>query len=256
MEQSTEKTKKKNLANIKSPIIQAVINQTYVFPNKSAALDKLSYIGDRFIRSSLTNDLDGTSCVLWIRGYDISPEEQEGGYVGNYALIGVELTKDKKYTLSASKLPIELEKHPQRIRKKSKHPDWGYWVLRRVQKNWRYEDINDAYSDLMQLAQDYPDVSIPSQNKVFTIIYHKREGVENPLMRIILELDSLSEGGFTIRWQENTYQRKDEKASKKAEKIEENAPPQQVGRFTSMVMVKQNKRKNIADMVQKNQDEA
>jgi hypothetical protein len=256
MEHNDDKPKKKNLANVKSPIIQAIIDQTYVFPNKEMALRKLAYVSDRFIRSSLTSELESTATVLWIRGYAITAQEEESGFLGNYAMIGVEITANGSYTLAASKLPIELSKHPQRLRKKGKHPDWGYWVLRRVQKNWRYDAIDEAYNELMQLVQDYPEVSIPGQNKVYTIIYHKREGVENPLLRIVLEVESLPQGGFTITWKENTYQRADSKPRKNASKDEEDKPPQQqVGRFTSMVMVKQNKRKNLADMAPKPSDD-
>ncbi len=254
MEKEIEpKKKKKVLANIKSPLIEAVIHQRFAFSTKEDAIDKVMQIGERFVRSSLSESVDANATVIWIRGFEVTADEAKQGCIGNYAVIQVDETPDGKYTVGARKLEIEPAKHPQRKRRKGKHPDWGYWVLRRVQKSWRYGSIDEAYSDLMKLAEDFPEVTIPSQNKIYTIIYRKTFDGSLPLFRVILEVEALPEGGFTITCRENTYKRDANKPKDKPEGDEENQ--QQVGRFTSMVTVKRNKRKNIADIMKEKQQD-
>lgn len=235
---------KKTLANVKSPIIDAVIHQRYVFGNKTDALNKIVYISEHFVKSTLAESVAADCTVIWIRDYQLSDDEVNAGCIGNYALLFCDQTPDKKYTVSARKLEIDPSKHPQRKRTKSKHPDWGYWVLRRIKKNWRYGSIDEAYNDLMQLAEDFPEVSIPGQNKLYTIVYRKTDDDSLPLFRIVLEVEALKEGGFTVTCTENTFKRDDKP---KREEVNEKAEPEQVGRFTSMVAVKRNKRRNISD---------
>lgn len=238
-----ERKVKKVLANVKSPVINAVLNRRYVFSSKEHAEAKIDFIQSRFVRSSYgQEDESNPRTIIWVRGYDVTEDEAKSGCIGNYAILYVDETMDGKYTVAAQKVIADAARHPQRKRKKSKHPDWGYWVLRRIKKNWRYDSIDEAYSDLMTLAEDFPEVSIPAQNKLYTIIYRKMPDDSLPLFRVVLEVEALKEGGFTITCKENTFKRKETKAKK----VEEE-PKEQMGRFTSMVQVKQNKRKNIAD---------
>jgi hypothetical protein len=241
---------KKTLANVRSPIIEAVIHQRFVFASKADALAKINVISERFVRSTLAESAPNDCTVIWIRDYQLSEEEEKAGCIGNYALLYADKTPDGKYTVAARKLTIEAAKHPQRKRQKSKHPDWGYWVLRRVKKNWRYDSIDEAYNDLMQLAEDFPEVSIPGQNKLYTIVYRKTEDGSLPLFRIVLEVEALPQGGFTITSKENTFKR--EGKPRREEEVQSTADasttPEQMGRFTSMITVKRNKRRNIGDV--------
>jgi hypothetical protein len=249
-----EQKKKKTLANIKSPVIDAVIHGRYSFSTQATAQEKLDQLEERFVRSSLADSVDESEAtVLWIRGYDLTDEEKKQGCVGNYAVIKVEETPDGKFAIQARKLPIEVARHPQRKRQKGKHPDWGYWVLRRVKKGWRYNSIEEAYSDLMKLVEDFPEVSIPAQNQIYTIIYRKMPDDSLPLFRVILEVEPLPEGGFTITCRENTFKR-DQKPKKQEAPSPQGDEQQQVGRFTSMVMVKRNKRKNINEALSESSD--
>jgi hypothetical protein len=245
MEEDTKH--KKILANAKSPIIDAVIHQRYVFATKKDALNKIVTIEERFVKSTLAESVDPECTVIWIRDYQLTQDEIKAGCIGNYALLYADKMPDGKFTVAARKLTIEPSRHPQRKRTKSKHPDWGYWVLRRVKKNWRYGSIDEAYNDLMQLAEDFPEVSIPGQNKLYTIVYRKTTDNSLPLFRIVLEVEALPEGGFTIACSENTFKR-ERKPERDASQEQAATPPEQMGRFTSMVTVKRNKRRNIADV--------
>lgn len=242
---NTQKRKKpkKFLANIKSPIIDAILNGHYVFSSREQAEKKLEYVQSRFVRSSYGQEEEVPRTILWIRGYDVTEEEEATGCIGNYAIIYIDEQPGNSFTLAAQKVVADAKRHPQRRRKKNRHPDWGYWVLRRIKKGWRYDSIDEAYSDLMTLAEDFPDVTIPSQNKVFTILYQRSMDEEElPLKRVILEVEALHEGGFTVTCKPNNYKPKETKAKKV-----EAEPKAAMGRFTSMVQVKQNRRKNIAD---------
>ena len=236
--------KQKKLASMKSPIIDAIVNGRYVFKTKKAAEKKIRYIEERFVKSTYAPEEHKGRTIMWIRGYDLTKAEKKAGCIGNYALIYSEKTDDDKWTLKAQKLETDPGRHPQRKREKAKHPDWGYWVLRRIKKNWRYETIEEAYADLMTLAEDFPEVSIPAQNKLYTIIYRKADTEDGfPLFKVILEVENLPEGGFTITCKENTFTRDKPKETKQSE--ETTSKPQ--GKFTSMVELKRNKRTNIAD---------
>jgi hypothetical protein len=245
---ANDKQNSKVLAHARHPIIDAVIKMRYTFSSYEDALDKIDYLEKRFVKSSLSESVTPDTTVLWIRGYEVTEAEEEKGYQGNYAVITPEMTPDKKYTLIARKIEIDLGKHPQRRRNKSKHPDWGYWVLRRVQKGWRYDSVEEAYKDLMAIAEDFPEVSIPSTNKLLTIIYRKTTDGSLPLFRVILEVEALREGGFTITCKENEH--KGAKKPKAENAITaEGEEPEQIGRFASMVALKKNRKKNINDVL-------
>ncbi len=226
-----EKKPKKMLANAKSPIIDAVIHQRYAFATKQDAVKKIQSISEKFVKSTLAESVAADCVVLWIRDYQLTAEEIKVGCIGNYALLYPDKTPDGKFTVSARKLTIEVGRHPQRKRQKSKHPDWGYWVLRRVKKNWRYGSIDEAYADLMQLAEDFPEVSIPGQNKLYTIVYRKTDDDSLPLFRIVLEVEALPEGGFTITCKENTFKRENKPGKEQTGAGEQPAEP--MGKFAS-----------------------
>jgi hypothetical protein len=245
-----DQKQKKMLAHVRHPIIDAVIKMRYSFSNYEDALDKIVFLEKKFVKSSLSESVTPDTTVLWIRGYELTEAEEGEGFTGNYAVISPDMTPDKKYTLTARKLDIELAKHPQRKRRKSKHPDWGYWVLRRVQKGWRYDSVEEAYKDLMAIVEDFPEVTIPSSNKIFTIIYRKTNDDSLPLHRVVLEVEALKEGGFTITCKENTHRGSGGKKPDAAVTGGEDGAEQEApGRFASMVALKKNRKKNINDVL-------
>lgn len=181
--------------------------------------------------------------ILWVKGYDVTQEEKEKGYTGNFAVVSCQKEADAKWTLGAEKLAVALEKHPHRRRPHKKHPDWGYWVLRRVKKGWTYSRIEDAYADLMTLAEDFPAVSIPGRNKLYTIIYQKQEDDRLPLFRVVLEVEAGEKGGFIIACRENTY-----RAPVAGSAVDTDKPPP--GKFAARVTARRHKRTDIAGLPQ------
>lgn len=245
---------KKTLANIKSPIVQAVINEQYRFKTEEDGLKKIAYLKSRFVESKKAREVDGEkTAVIWVKDYELTKEEKESGLLGNFMLISVLYDKKtKQHYLSAKKLPAEPKFHPKRIRPKQSTADFGHFVLRRIQKNWWYPTIEEANADLALLAADYPDVSIPATNKLYTMIYRKAEKGEQPVKRYVLEVVTHEQGGFTINIKENTYVAK-KKPAKKTHPLQEKLAaaasgeeaegevPQ--GKFTSMVALKRSRKK-------------
>lgn len=252
---------KKTLANIKSPIIQAVINEQYRFKTEEDALKKIAYLKTRFVESKKAREADGgKNAIIWVKDYDLTDEETEAGLLGNFALINFTFDKkSKQHYLQATKLPAEPKFHPKRIRSKQSTADFGHFVLRRVSKNWWYPTIEEANKDLELLAADYPEVSIPATNKLYTMIYRRAEKGDKPVKRYVLEVEAHEQGGFTISIKENTYVAK-KKPEKKTHPLQERmaaaadataataegTPPTDgttQGKFTSLVALKRSRKK-------------
>lgn len=249
----------KRLATEKHPTIEAIINGLFRFENIEQAVARLEAIKNNFILSSkLPKGDDEHTLKLWIRGYNVSPEEEKNGYLGNYAKIKIN-NIDGKFRLIAEKQDINLKYHPQRKRPKRKNPDWGHPALRIVRKGIIFEHIEEAQKILAQLHEEYPDVTIPNMNKLYIIIYSKALGMKPPIQKFILEIKASREGGFFIEYKANNYQKKEmpdkeiksgsaEKAvSEIKQKVEEKKA---VGKFTANAILKKSNKK--AKNTQKN----
>jgi hypothetical protein len=238
-----EDRKLRRLATEKHPTIEAVINGLFRFEKKEQALARLEAIKNYFVISSkLPNDEDENVIKLWIRGYKIDEDEEKQGYLGNYAAIKIS-ENDDRFSLVAEKQRIALKYHPQRKRPKRKHPDWGHPALRIVKKGVIFDAIEDAQRILMQLHEEYPEVTIPNTNKLFIIIYSKAlDNNRSPIQKFILEIKASREGGFFIEYKQNNYQKKEPVAAKEPE--QEKTDKKTKGRFTSMVELKRAKKKS------------
>ncbi|MET0156003.1 MAG: hypothetical protein ABW189_07885 [Rickettsiales bacterium] len=241
--------KRKIVATVKSPLIDASLHGRFRFKTRDEAVERIKDVADRFVKSSLTPEDRDDALILWVKGYDLTPDEEEKGCVGNYAFLYCEELTDGRFTLRAQKLEADPQSHPQRRRRKGKHPDWGYYVLRRIKKDWRYHSVEEAYADLLKLAEDFPQVSIPARNKLYTIIYQKPEDNNGiPLYRAVLEIEPNGDkGGFCITCKENEFRRNTGAPSVNARPVVVAAPEVDgkpaAGYFTSMLEMKRAKRK-------------
>lgn len=252
---------RKRLATERHPTIEAILNDLFRFETEKQAQDRIDTIREHFIISKkLPKDKDNPNTLkLWIRGYGISKDEEKKGYLGNYAAFRTVKLKDDKFTIRAEKQPISLKYHPQRKRPKRKHPDWGHPALRLVKKQVSFDTIEEANNILKQIHTEYPDISIPSVNKLFVIIYSKAENPEKPVQKYILEVKPARGGGFYVDYKINDYKKKQELPKKKAEaesdSDDSSAPKEQSGYFTSMVALKRNKKSKIDELRKKKQEE-
>ncbi len=243
----TQKVKKprKRYATVKNPTIEAVAGELFRFTTREQALERLETIRSHFVLSKNQSENNPESLLLWVRGYALTDKEKKDGYSGNYAMVTVKDADKGKLTLGMSKVEAELKYHPQRKRPKHRHPNWGHPILRSVKKKKIYSTLQHVEAEFQQLHEEYPEVSIPSQNKLYIMIYGKApEGGGSPVQKYILEIKTADDGGYYIEAEENTYQPNSAlpgQDKKEAGGEEEASEPQ--GYFTSMVALKRNRKK-------------
>ena len=239
------------LGSEKNPTIEAVINGLFRFDDYQQAKERLEAIRQNFVISAkLPKEEDKENTLkLWIRGYELDEDEEKKGYLGNFALLKIKKLKDEKYTIEAVKQRIAVKYHPQRKRPKRKHPDWGHPCLRIVKNEKSFETLEDAQKILAQLHEEYPNISIPSVNKLFIIIYSKAE--KPPVSKYILEVKPDKKGGYYIDHRKNTYKRN--QVPEKQSKPEENSQPQ--GYFSSMVKLGQSNKEQLKKLKEQKKEE-
>lgn len=240
----------KRLATEVHPTIQAVISEMFRFVSRADAVERLEAIKDNFIITTrLPKPTDKATIKLWIRGYQITKDEEASGYLGNYAAIKIKKI-DGKFSLIAEKQKVGLKFHPQRKRPKKHHPDWGHPVLRAVKKGIVYDTIEEANKVLGQLHEEYPAVTIPNPGKLYIIIYHKVPTDKKPassesiVQKYVLEIKPSREGGYFVEYRLNKVDTIPKQPipvpKKRTQEIVESENKIQ-GYFTSMVELKKSK---------------
>ncbi len=188
----------KKFASENNPTIEAIITKMFKFDSMEQAIGRLEAIKNHFTISSKLQSENENEVKLWIRGFEITEEEKKHGYLGNYAAIKIQKLDNGLYTLLAEKQGIDLKFHPQKVRPKRKHPDWGHPALRAIKKNTIFKTTEEAQKLLEQLHTEYPDISIPNPGKLYIIIYSKAVNMSSPVQKFILEIKVSENGGFYI----------------------------------------------------------
>ncbi len=242
-----KKKKEKKYATIGHPTIHALVHGLYRFASDEQAKKLLAKLKNQFVFSNNNNVLgegnrggveqvDGhlAPSLLWIRGFEVTKEEIDQGYVGHFALAASALLPDGKYTLKAYKLASELAIHPQRKRQQQQHPNWGHPILRDIKNKRVFDDVETAQNELIRLHTEFPEISIPSYEGLLVMVYEKAEGVKSPIQKYKLEIKPIPEGGALIDFRRNVRKQKS--------KLPELATPEQTqGYFTSMLIAKRKK---------------
>jgi hypothetical protein len=220
--------------------IAAALNDLFKFRSATLAEAKLTDIKRQFtITRQQDESITAPHVILWIRDYEVSTEEEAAGYLGNYACIRVhELPYDDIWTLKVSKVARELKHHPLRKRPAARCPNWGHPVLRRVEKGHHYATLAEATEALETLHLEYPETTIPGENKLYLMIFSRRDPSQNPIQKYVFEIDSVHGGGFIITSQLNTYTPKSvvPESAEQAEKA---------GHFASMVALRKRRKKPV-----------
>lgn len=191
-------------ATIKHPTIEALVNDLYKYVERKQALSRFHNIRDNFVMSKEQPEStrEDPIAVFWIKGYGLTPAEEEKGYTGHFAQMRLGTNTKGQHTLVANKMDVPITKHPQKKRLASKHPNWGHPVMRAVKKGKVYDTLEAASAELELLHLEFPEVSIPGVNKLYLIIYEKREGIKQPTRKIALEL-AQKDHGFTLVCKDN-----------------------------------------------------
>ena len=235
--------KQKRYASVRNPTVDAMVHERFRLPTREAAIAKLDMLRSHFVISrQQPKESKNPGVILWIKGYDVSESELAKGFLGHFALITFKQIDKGRYTLYPTKIASDLKIHPQRkYEKRDKHPNFGHPILRAIKNGTEYESPEDAYNVLMKLHQEYPEVSIPATGKLYIMIFSRPENGGNPVQKYVLDVKALTEGGFTIECNLNTYKPKPKRHS-----AESKDPNAQQGYFTSMVALKRSKKKRPA----------
>ena len=231
-------------ANAANLHIAAVVNGAYRFDTPERAGQKLAAIKKLFTTAREQDEAsDNLSLTLWIRQYDVTDVEEAAGFLGNFAKITVEKVKEEGlYTLSAVKVEKPLKNHPLRRRPAARCPNWGHPILRGIQKGKQYPNLELANAELQQLHLEYPETTIPANNKLYLMIFSRRDNPKQPIERYVLEIKNLQGGGFMIEWKKNEFKRKTPIVLTGESAPEAAQEPAQMGHFASLVSLKRKKK--------------
>ncbi len=228
-------------ANARNPQIAATLNGLFEFTTQARAEAKLETITRNFtVTRQKQEDVATPHVILWISDYDVTGEEEAKGYLGNYAMLSIEKIKGEDlWTIRSTKVERELKNHPRRKRPESRCPNWGHPVLRSVLKEANYATLEEANQQLKALHHEYPETTIPGENKLFLMIFSRKTDAKNPIQRYVLEIKNLQGGGFTITSAKNEFKRKPNVPAEVA--ATETGKPS--GHFVSMVALKKKRKK-------------
>lgn len=262
-------SKEKRYATVRHPTIEATVKTRFRFNKPEQAQGRLAAIRENFVLSKKLMDEmfkgnpKSTDVIVWVRGFNVTKEEEENGFLGNYARIRVHDMKDGRWTLKAEKIPADLSNHPQKKRPPAKHPNWGHPILRSVTKSKIYETVDEASAALEMLHEEFPEISIPGGDKLYIMTYSRgKETVGTPVQKYILTIKLVPEGNghCIIEAKENQKSARKTKPSytggKNAATVKEEVPKEKAaGFYTSMVELKR-KRKNKTPIRPKKPKEA
>lgn len=215
-------------ADMNSPLIAATLAGKWRFYTHKEALEKIAAMRKLF-HTKKSNQSD--TLTVWIEGYQLTEEEKTKGRSGNFAVISA-IAQDGGFSLQAQKLDIDQKYHPRLNRPKKTIPDWGYYVLRNVKKKRSYQTLEEAEAALAALACDFPKVTRLANAKAYVMVYSKALNPKESVQKVVLNIEVLREGGFTITWTPNTFGRKQKKSKVGDAEIHP------VGKFTSMLRKK------------------
>ncbi len=205
-------TTNKQFAAANIPVIEAVTENLLRLATEQQAIDWLNSLERMFIISKNQIEATGTSnkksLLLWIKNYDITKEEKEKGYLGNFAVITYK-QYNQKWTLYPTKMFVDVAQHPQRkYVNTSQHPNWGHPILRSIKKKKTYQTLEEAQRDLEKLHEQFPTATIPTKKCLYVMIFSRDDDQEKPLHKYVLEVKVLPEGGFYIDHHINTHKPK------------------------------------------------
>ncbi|NDF13353.1 MAG: hypothetical protein EB060_11140 [Proteobacteria bacterium] len=149
----------------------------------------------------------------WVRGYDITPEDEQAGAKGKIMSIRYELAESDEWRIVAEKFPLPANLHPQRRRARHTHRNCGHPFLRSVAKEKRYVSLEQAGADVKAFHQEYPQAVIPGKKVMYVMIYGRPQADKKQMVtNYLLKLDVDETGRFLFRMELNTFDDKSARA--------------------------------------------
>ena len=206
----------KKLANTGNPIISELLNGYLIGARKVDVEKKLDIIREYFITSNQDNLLTGAEGIItfWIRGFEVTEDEKERGYLGNFVTVYI-LTFDKYYYASAKKvITANNKRHPNKINntKSKKHPNYGYKAVRFARSGKRFKRLEDATELIKNLRLDYPETSImPKDRKIYFILWDPAhdysDNTGKSVSKVVMKAKYEKEGSWYLSLESNQHQR-------------------------------------------------
>lgn len=206
MAQNTPSNKK--LADVGFPTIAAVLDGLLRLGNAQQAEDFLNKIAEHFVlsKTQIKTETQNPSIILWIRDYDLTPQEIERGYTGNFAAISYKKLGEK-WTLYPTKIFVELKLHPHRKYTNTQtHPNWAHPIMKEIRKGKTYKTLEAAQADLAKIHEQFPTATIPTKECLYVMVFSRAENKDKPVQKYILEPKKKADGSFTIDVQQNRGQ--------------------------------------------------
>ncbi len=200
----------------------AICNRQFRFPDIEGALQRLAGMRKKYAGIlPQPDDSNPGLLLIWIKGLAVTPEQQQQGFLGNVALVRVEhLPDEAAYTLVLDIVDVPLVEHPQRIKPKPKHPNWGHPLLRLIKNETVWSDREQARDILRTLHREFPDISIPAEaDRLYIMVYNKQaEHLQKhkvPIQRLHLRVEETDDQQWTIRFNERKKAKKPVGTTKK-----------------------------------------
>jgi len=192
----------------------------YQFYNREDARKKLGEIRAKYVVSKTEDgEIELDSFKLWIKGFIIGNDpERRKLFRGDYAIFKViPVTGTRKFTIGWE--PVyenDPHNHPQRPQNKKRHPNWGYPVLRDIEKKREYDTFDQARLEFEKLMLDFPGVYKTHGSNVLRImIYAKKRDIElsegetdtSPIKKWVLKIEQKENGKYIISAHLNKHQK-------------------------------------------------
>lgn len=161
--------KHKRTATVTHPSVLAALEGLYRFPDEEKARQQLAIL-EEFFLISRSKPVRAGELRLWVKGYALTPQERKEGYRGHFAWVRA-VKEQNHWTLRGEKDPEPLAGHPERIRPKRPHPDWGHPLLRDIKQENPFATLEEASARLEALQEAFPQAAVTGIGKLYLMVY-------------------------------------------------------------------------------------
>jgi hypothetical protein len=235
---------RKYYAYFEHETVQAMLHSLFRFRTAEQAQMVTNRFAEEVIISPRFNDpKDRKAMILWVRDLDVTPEQKNLGYLGNYAKISMLKLPNGRWTLNMVRFDVPLKHHPVRQTPNRRYPNFGHPVIRAATRGKRWPTMQAAFEQLMQLHEEFPEVSVPGVNTLKITTYHKAEKGQPPVERI--KLSVVGAGDEYILRIETPRTKKANPPRVKVQQTDTETPtPDPIkGKYTTMVEKRRKRRK-------------
>lgn len=194
-----KKDEKKYYAFFEHETVQAMLHSLFRFQSAmQAQLVSNRFADEVILAPKMSDPKDRKAIILWVRDLDVTPEQRKLGYLGNFGKISLLKLPNGKWTLSMVRIDVPISKHPLYVKVARRYPNSGHPLLRAASRNKTWPSMSAAFAALMELHEEYPEVSVPGVNRLKIMTYKKTEKGRPPVQRLELSVVKRDEGVYGI----------------------------------------------------------